>query len=372
MLLCLGCGGAKTTSKADPFPDAYLPGAHSAAPSASASASAGAQEETPAPLRQVSKQKKRTFRSRPLKPIGTFPARASTGEAVPIDLEAIPVATSVDVGTEGATFTLKRLDLTPRCPPRSYAPSRITYSLAFFASSNVSMRIGSVTLPPRKFLDGFHETPALNQLPQKGSLPATWVALKRRPLEDTIDVTEMDGVYHVETSRGAAESKAEVRVAPILDDGLYAYRRCVSGCDTDSQRTEELTLIGPPAAWAGSSEESIDHAFDVRTPFTRISVPLRRGSSGTLELVAFDDDVARFKKGLPPLVYAELGSKNRWTTYSLEVVWPAESSSPSLDVFVSHASGEVGWLRNDLSTVFVEPAVSPMSVCFQESLEVMY
>jgi hypothetical protein len=368
MLLCLGCGGAKNTSKADPFPDAYLPGARTATPSASASASAAPKEEAPEPVRQANKGKKRTFRSRPLKPIGSFPARASIGDATSIDFDAIPLATSVDVGTDAAKFVLKRLDLTAHCPPRSYAPSRITYSLGLFALSSFSMRIGSVTLPARKFLDGFHEIPSLNQLPTSGLLPSTWVAIKRRPLEDGIDVTQLDGFYQAETSNGAARSKAEVRAPAILDERVYAYRKCVSGCDAVGERTEELTLIGPPAVWAGSSEESIDHAFDVRTPFTRISVPLHRGSAATLEMVAFDDDVDRFKKSLPPLVHEEVGHTNRWTTFSLEIVWSQESASPNLNLFVSHASGEVAWLRPDIDAVFTEPSVSPMSTCYRESM----
>jgi len=225
-----------------------------------------------------------------------------------------------------------------------------------------------VTLPARKFLDGFHEIPALNQLPQRGIVPSTWVAIKRQPHDSAVDVTQMDGFYDAETSSGAARSKAIVHAPAILDEAVFAYRRCVSGCDAGGERIEELTLIGPPAIWAGSSEESIDHAFDVRTPFTRISVPLRRGSAATLEMVALDDDIDRFKKSLPPLVHEEVGHTNRWTTVSLEIVWSQENESPSLNLFVSHASGEVAWLRTDVDTLLAEPSVSPMSTCFRESM----
>ncbi len=303
---------------------------------------------------------------RPRLPVNSFPTRAATEQATSIDFDAIPTATAVALGVESSTFKLTALDLTPKnCPPHRRAHVRMTHSLALYASQPMLVQVGSVLLPNARFLDGLHETPVLDRLPDTGRVPATWLSLLRGTGEDAVDVTEFDGAYDAASSVGAADTKVQAHVPTLLpDSGIYAFRRCVKRCDGPAaDRNEELTLIGPPAIWVGSSEASVDHSTDRRTPFTRITVPLRRGSSATLEIVAFDDDIVRFKKGLPPFMFGQVKKQDRWTTLSLEVVWQGESSSPDVDLYVGHASGETSTLRSDIDVLFVPLGLSFESGC---------
>ena len=332
-----------------------------AAPSTTSSGSGAVSVSPRAPA------KPRPFRPlRPSRPLNTFPTRATTETATPVDIDAIPLATAVDIGTDASKFTLRRLDSTPKnCPPKTWPPKRITYSLELHSIWPMLMQVGSVTLPDRSFLDGLHDTPALDRIPRSGQVPATWASVLRANGGDAVDVTELDGTYDVATSQGLADSKVRVR-APMLgtDTSIYAYRRCSEHCDgAAADRTEELTLIGPPAVWVGSTEESTNHSVDQRASFTRLTVPIHAGSATTLEIIAFDDDVVRFRKGRLPMIFGEVGKENQWTTFSLEIVWPEETTSPSLTAFVSHGSGDTSAIRNDLTSLFVVPGFAFVSGC---------
>ena len=366
------CSGTPPTSLTTPSPGA---GAASASKAASFSgvtstpaappvtASAG----TAPSASPLATAKPRPFRPRRLsKPLNTFPTRASTETATPIDIDSIPLAAAVDTGTDASKFTLRRRDSTPKnCPPKTFPPKRITYSLDLHSIWPMLIQVGPVTLPDRSFLDGLHDTPALDRIPRSGQVPATWISVLRTKGEDAVDVTEFDGTYDTATSQGLADSKVRVR-APTLatDTSMYAYRRCVEHCDAPAaDRAEELTLIGPSAVWVGSTEESTNHSVDHRTAFTRLTVPIHAGSATTLEIVAFDDDVIRFRKGRLPMIFGEVGKENQWTTFSLEIVWPEGMTSPSLTLFVSHGSGDTSALRNDVTSLFVVPGFASVSGC---------
>jgi hypothetical protein len=247
------------------------------------------------------------------------------------------------------------------------ANERVTWLTDLGASDTKLVRIGSITLPSAKLLDGAHEEYALGPLATKAVLPAGWIVLSSQRAHDGVDATAFDGSFDTASGRGQASSLAKVRATAIVDGVLYAFRRCTAHCADpvgSGSRREELTLIGPPAVWTGSTAETSKQALDRRTPFARVTSPLEMGSSATLELVVLDGDIGRFQRDLPPDDMAAMQKEKGWTTYSLDVVWPLGTEKPSLNLFVAHSEGNPTNIRPDITTLFAEPAPSSPSHCY--------
>jgi hypothetical protein len=244
---------------------------------------------------------------------------------------------------------------------------RVTWSTDLSARDTQVVRIGNITLPSAKMLDGAHDDYALEPLAAKAILPAGWTVLTGERAHDGVDVTDFRGSFDTASGRGLATSLAKTRATAIIDGVLYAFRRCVAHCESpigSSSRREEIALIGPPAVWTGSTAEADKQALDRRTPFTRVGAPLEIGSSATLELVAFDGDIARFENGLAPMELPTEQKDKTWTTYSLDVVWPLGNEKPSLNLYVAHSDGDPTTIRPDIASLYNEPEASPPSYCY--------
>jgi len=297
----------------------------------------------------------------------TYPTRPATGDGMAIDFDALPVAKELPIGYEAAAFSLTRDVLPHGCPPDEALEESTLDTLRFPSGRPFVLRIGSVTLPSTKLLDGGHFDSALDAvLGVKKIMPATWSALSPGRAADAVDVTDFEGTFDSASGRGVAQSKSEARATAVVDSVLYAYRRCTEYCvfaPGTAARREELTLIGPPAVWIGSTDETSRQALNRRAPFTRVTAPLQVGSSATLVLVALDGDVASFEKGTAPVDGTTLGAEKSWTTFTVDLVWPEGSKEPTIQLFVGHTRGDPQTIRPDLSSVFLGPETSPPPRC---------
>ena len=296
-----------------------------------------------------------------------IPPRSGMDEVTPVDWSALPIAHDSSVGTVGAAFTLHRVDLTPSCRRGDYAEHLGSWAIDLSTALPLVIRIGGTTLPPSEFLDGNHDTDEILGTLMKGQVvAATWSALSPMRSRDHVDVTVFDGSFDPRTGRGAAQSKSSVRAMAVSDDVLYAYRKCVSRCDEpvgSPERDDEISLVGPPAVWIGSTAEPAAQHLNRRTPFTRLSAPIHPGSSATLSLTSFDDDIARFKGSFASAPFGPSVGDPQWTTFSLEAVWPAESPTPNVNLFVGHAKGDALVLRPDVGSLYDEPSALHPSPC---------
>ena len=299
-------------------------------------------------------------------PIALYPARSLTDEPTPVDFESIPLANDLVASAPPPKFSLKRLDLSAGpCPPGSYATRRITWLLELAEAATTVVQIRGVTLPEHGYLDGTHDVPRLDDLVVgRGNAPAVWTTLERTG--GRANVTEHVGVYDGESGVASAQSELTASPSALVDGVLYAFRRCSAHCNKKlGERDEAVTLIAPPAVWAGASDETVDHGVEFRAPFTAISTAVRPGSSATLEAVVLDSDVERFKRGLTR--FERAWEDKNWTTFSLEVVWPKASAAPSVTLFVSHGGGSPAHLRPDAQPTFPEPEVSPPARCVERN-----
>ena len=321
------------------------------------------------PMRPIARAPKPPKPAAPVLPnkLLTFPKRAATGDATAIDFDSLPIAKELPIGYEAAAFSLTRDVLPHGCPPDEALEESTLDTLRLPSAKRFVLRIGSVTLPSTKLLDGGHFDPALDPiLGVKKIMPATWSALAPGREADAADVTDFEGTFDSASGRGVARSKSEARATSLVDGVLYAYRRCTEYCvfaPATPARREELTLIGPPAVWIGSSDETSRQALNRRAAFTRITAPLQVGSSATLVLVALDGDVASFAKGTAPVDTTTLGAEKSWTTFTLDLVWSEGSKEPTIQLFVGHTRGDPQTIRPDLASVFLGPETSPPPRC---------
>jgi hypothetical protein len=248
-----------------------------------------------------------------------------------------------------------------------WAPERISWLLDLAAPGPTVVRIGGVTLPEQRYLDGHYDVQSLdNPLAQSGHFPAAWTTLEHTG--GRADVVQHFGVYDGDSRVASAQSELTARATPLVDGVLYAFRRCSAHCDGKrGARDQELTLIAPPAVWAGTSDATVDHGIQFRAPFTAISTPVQPGSSATLEVVVLDSDIERFERGLDPFEGA--WKEMNWTTFSVEVVWPEASSTPSVTLFVSHGGGPPAHLRPDGQGPYTVPEVLAPAGCSPQNEE---
>ncbi len=108
-----------------------------------------------------------------------------------------------------------------------------------------------------------------------------------------------------------------VRAPAILEGSLYAFRAA-------NAEEEKLEVIGPRSIWLGSSGPTAEQHIPLAQPFSRVVVPISRGSTGTAVLDVAGDDLKDFRgASLPPLADAKV------VAFSFDVVWAASDPLPT-------------------------------------------
>lgn len=162
---------------------------------------------------------------------------------------------------------------------------------------------------------------------------AEWVTLERaKTTADRAAISRCVGRATAEISFGA-DAAATGHANAIVPGRVYAYRRCVAGCDgplDGSARVEELGVLSSPALWVSSSGWGSNGCRD-EDSFGRGVATVQRGTTATIVI------------GVPPYD-ASLGvlrSPKGTTdadTFDIEVVWP-EDGEATMSVFSGHAEG---------------------------------
>jgi hypothetical protein len=156
-------------------------------------------------------------------------------------------------------------------------------------------------------------------------LHSAWMALD----EPNRSVEAAPVTWYQETQdlngKTRAVSAQTVTAVDLVPGLIYAFRRCVAGCDpggATSARREEVVLIGPRPLWTGSSaptERQVDAATICRQRGV-VSAPIAPGSSTSLLLVVGAESVAAFQRGPDAVTPVEARE------FSLEIVWPKDAT----------------------------------------------
>lgn len=168
--------------------------------------------------------------------------------------------------------------------------------------------------------------------------------------ENSVDFAHFDPVWDANGGcEGAATATLEARATALLPGVLYAFRMCRSGCSKDdSERVEELTVIGPSSLWTVRTVEPKAMTERPGGPFSLTSVELRRGSSASLFLHVGWRELAYFigLHGKPPY-WADAASNATGQVLSIavDVVWPEMGPAEAL-VYTSEVTPDAAVLLN--------------------------
>ncbi len=258
------------------------------------------------------------------------PLRPKDADGVPIDFSSIPETSDrpVAVGDLAGAFSIIRIDRTPKVCPLGLTPRElILWYVPSFWARPVTARIGNRALPPLGGMNGRYADPSLDPL-LRTTQDATWTGIEKH--ETTANVVRYEGVYDAPTRRARAVAMQSVDAVALVDNVLYAYRRCAAHCDERlgaKSREERIVLIGPPASLLGTSDDPLAQASANGLPFSEVSARIVRGSSASLMIMANRDDVASF--GGSAVKQSSASATADWTTYTLDIVWPASTDDPS-------------------------------------------
>ena len=114
------------------------------------------------------------------------------------------------------------------------------------------------------------------------SLAVSWFALDpRKKSERSWFMLELEGRLVAEECVTRTEKVSTVTASALVDDVLYAYRRCA----TPDCATEELVLIGPGLQWVSSTAPTLEgQTRPVVGTFSRLVVPVRPSQAASVLL----------------------------------------------------------------------------------------
>lgn len=274
---------------------------------------------------------------------GQIPAasRSEVSKTVAISYESIPLMeektpTSSSVGAE---FKLVRNDQTPKCPSGMEPRRKITWQLKSSWTSPMVAKIDQFILPSLKLGNGQYEDPqqTLETLREYVG-DAEWGGFtSSTATKDSIEFSRFSGSFDKLSAK--AKTMGTVKATALISDTLYAFRRCVSGCNqplTSDARVEEVTLIGPPALWLGSSGGLAEQRLQPDQAFTIVKALVRPGGSASLQLMTWDDGVRQFHGGTPSTNPGQALVGKKVQDYTLDVVWQT-ASTPDLTLYINES-----------------------------------
>ncbi|MFO0611814.1 MAG: hypothetical protein U0414_04440 [Polyangiaceae bacterium] len=274
---------------------------------------------------------------------GQIPAapRSEVSKSVAINYESIPLMeektpTSSSLGAE---FKLVRQDQTPKCPAGMEPRRKVTWQLKSSWTSPMVAKIDSFVLPSLKLGNGQYEDPqqTLETLREYVG-DAEWGGFTTSTAtKDAIDYSRFSGSFDRLSAK--AKTMGSVHAPALVSDTLYAFRRCVSGCNaplTSDQRVEEVTLIGPPALWLGSSGALAEQKLQPDQAFTIVKSLVRPGGSASLQLMTWDDGVRQFHGGAPSANPGQQLVGKKVQDYTLDIVWQS-SSTPDVTLYINES-----------------------------------
>ncbi len=279
------------------------------------------------------------------------PKRSVSSEAQRIDYDAIPILDGRNArpNQKAMLAFARRRDAATTCEA-GYGFDRWFVSPgAPFLDVPAHLRVSGSNVPlGRELLD-------------EGAVLATSVTLKKPvPFEWTVvdeanrdrksaSITHADGTLDV-TRLVATIDRAGTVDAIALEPGLvYAFRRCDAHCDaplTDPARVEEVTIVGPPALWVGTSASTERQNTAHDSAFSDVSALVRAGSSMSISMLVSRESLSTFRKSDEPK--DKTASDDAWVarpeSFSLEVVWPL-GDAPNVTFF----RGALGALDQDVA-----------------------
>jgi hypothetical protein len=286
------------------------------------------------------------------------PTRATFDRSVAVDYASLPVMHDEEMANakEGKLFEIVREDKTPRtCPEKHFPRRKITYKIPPFWSFPSVVRVGDAVLPAPSAVDGQFEDPyrILGRLTNdEGAGPhdpesAEWVGYDPGTRDaNAIDVMRFEGTFAL--SHAKASRAMKVHAVALIPGVLYGFRRCTAGCGLplgSPSRKERLEIVAPPADWVGSSAELERQRMTPDQSFTNLSGAVGPGSSTTLTLAVWSDDVARFAQAAKaPDATTWLDATPSFLSFDVDVVW-AQGEAPSLTAFVGVLQGAASALH---------------------------
>jgi hypothetical protein len=144
-----------------------------------------------------------------------------------------------------------------------------------------------------------------------------------------LTLSRLEGRMDWSKCSGSLERSATVRARAVIPNVVYAFV-------APGTKGEELSVIGPPAEWVATSTANPAEQLDPHVgTFTRLEAPLVRGRSTTILLNVSGASLAHFLglRGEKPAWEKESMSVGPIVSFSVEVIWPADSDTPQGRVY---------------------------------------
>ena len=279
LLLLLGCGGAAAPRTAS-SPRRAGPAASAAKPSAAApvvdpeDALIGMLEKDPGGVlrEQIVGPQRTQVMPVPLR-IADLPVLRGVGpmldpKMAPTSLRDVPAPTDLVLHPPAQ----RSYDWDPSFRP--VVVSAVGFTLA---ELHIGPWVGGTGGDYRK--DGGVEVPCGNKDPFGAVVPARWEGLLVSEAGGlkTAQYALVDGWFDRVSCRASSVRRTSTAVKAIVPDLVYGFRSCGSSCSEE----ESLTLILPTArAIVTSKSDGVPRAAP--TGFTRVNLPVRRGSAESM------------------------------------------------------------------------------------------
>lgn len=260
----------------------------------------------------------------------------ATSVTTVLDYAAIPLMQAVPRAV--SAFTLGKHHVKPQCPAGQEGRERDEWRMMGNVAVKSVVRVDGITLPPvarlarGRFEDFGGE---IARLSEPRIWTARWTTVELPVVGPTMAVTTYDGKFDTATMTASAKIASTVEATELVPGEVWAFRRCEQGCDLpvgDAARVEEISLVGPPAAWIGSAGPTAEVQLDVDQPFTLLSTRVWPGGSGSLVL---DYTMESAKNAQREEVSKVDALANSFITESvmLDVVWPSGEPEPTLTLY---------------------------------------
>lgn len=262
-------------------------------------------------------------------------------------LRATITPTSVDYATVplmhvtpsvASTFVLRKQHVVPRCGQHMVPVERDEWSMGGNVSVKSIVRVDGTLLPPVEWLSGGHfldDGSELDRLTEPRLRSAEWTTIETPKNGPTLSVTTYQGSFDPASLSASAKLASTAKAVAIVPGEVYAFRRCAEACHLsfgDAARVEEIQLVGPPAAWIGSSGTVEEARLDQQQPFTLLSTRVSRGSSSSLVL-DYTVEAAKSSRGEATVGPDKFGDPFVTVSVMIDVVWPADEDAPTLTIY---------------------------------------